>query len=61
MNRRISMLYSSGTTGRPKGVFKPLPEEVYGEDAGPNLFAMLYGATDKSIYLSPAPLYRTAH
>ena len=56
----ISMLYSSGTTGRPKGVFKSLPEEPFGADAGPNLFAMLYGATDESIYLSPAPLYHSA-
>lgn len=56
----VSMLYSSGTTGRPKGVFKALPEGVYGADEGPNLFAMLYGATDESIYLSPAPLYHSA-
>jgi len=56
----ISMLYSSGTTGRPKGVFKPLPEEPFGEDGGANLFAMLYGATDQSTYLSPAPLYHSA-
>ena len=30
----ISMLYSSGTTGRPKGVFKQLPEGEFGDDAG---------------------------
>lgn len=55
-----SMLYSSGTTGRPKGVLKPLPEGEFGVDEGPNLFAMLYGVTDDSIYLSPAPLYHAA-
>ena len=55
-----SMLYSSGTTGRPKGIFKPLPEGEFGAEDGPGLFALLYGATEDSIYLSPAPLYHAA-
>ncbi len=55
-----SMLYSSGTTGRPKGVLKPLPEGEFGVEDGPNLLALLYGATEESIYLSPAPLYHAA-
>jgi acyl-CoA synthetase (AMP-forming)/AMP-acid ligase II len=54
------MLYSSGTTGYPKGVKKPLPEEPYGELTTPNLLGLLYGADEHSIYLSPAPLYHAA-
>ena len=56
------MLYSSGTTGRPKGVRIPLPEDP-AIDAGNVLLqiaAAAYGLSDKSIYLSPAPLYHAA-
>ena len=56
------MLYSSGTTGRPKGVKSPLTERPLGENAGSVglLAQMLYGFTGDSIYLSPAPLYHAA-
>ncbi|MEZ5597788.1 MAG: acyl-CoA synthetase [Pseudomonadales bacterium] len=54
-----SMLYSSGTTGYPKGISRALVETPYGAD-GPNLFGMLYGMDKTSIYLSPAPLYHSA-
>lgn len=54
------MLYSSGTTGYPKGVKKPLPNFAFGEDPAPNLFGLLYGMGTDSLYLTPAPLYHAA-
>ncbi len=56
------MLYSSGTTGRPKGVRIPFPEN---EDiAAPNALVMMaqgaFGFTPGCTYLSPAPLYHAA-
>jgi acyl-CoA synthetase (AMP-forming)/AMP-acid ligase II len=52
--------YSSGTTGRPKGIRRELPH-VPPEDA-PGMMSALVGFwmdTD-TVYLSPAPLYHTA-
>ncbi|WP_085340487.1 acyl-CoA synthetase [Aquidulcibacter paucihalophilus] len=55
------MLYSSGTTGRPKGIKIPLTGAPI--DA-PNALQMMaqaiYGITADSQYLSPAPLYHAA-
>ena len=58
----IDMLYSSGTTGMPKGVTKPfvaLPLETTPTSVAP-MIGMLFGFSPDSIYLSPAPLYHAA-
>lgn len=55
-----AMLYSSGTTGYPKGIKRDLPESEYGAVDPLPVISALYGATPDSIYLSPAPLYHAA-
>jgi acyl-CoA synthetase (AMP-forming)/AMP-acid ligase II len=56
------MLYSSGTTGRPKGVKVPLPGAPlgHGADGVTALAQLLFGVDESAVYLSPAPLYHAA-
>lgn len=58
----MDMLYSSGTTGQPKGIKRPLPDRQVSEpgDALLELNARMYGMGRDTVYLSPAPLYHAA-
>jgi long-chain acyl-CoA synthetase len=58
----VDMLYSSGTTGQPKGITKPfVANPLEASPAGvARTMAMLFGLTGDSVYLSPAPFYHAA-
>jgi fatty-acyl-CoA synthase len=57
----LDMLYSSGTTGRPKGILWPLPDDrPGGRTMLIDLLTSLFGYAADTRYLCPAPLYHAA-
>jgi len=55
------MVYSSGTTGQPKGVFiPPDSDDVDAPHPLAGSFGVAFGFGEETVYLSPAPLYHAA-
>ena len=52
--------YSSGTTGRPKGIKRDLPHRSPAETPGLMAALVSFWMNPEAVYLSPAPLYHTA-
>jgi long-chain acyl-CoA synthetase len=55
------MFYSSGTTGKPKGIVRPLTGQPFGTGLGTEtVMRLVFGFSPSSVYLCPGPLYHAA-
>ncbi|HXQ59840.1 MAG TPA: AMP-binding protein, partial [Acidimicrobiales bacterium] len=54
----VTMSYTSGTTGRPKGITRPAPPPC--REAPPNPFASFWGLRDGDVHLMCGPGYHMA-
>jgi len=58
----LPLTYSSGTTGHPKGIWRPLSGASFNDEPLSSEWMLrdLFGATGEIVYYHPAPMYHTS-